>query len=174
MSFAYRNTDMVKVWDLESSHDHTKGWRQKVFHQCGCSLTFDNIWYKMTGVFLWKDSLLSSWQGRENSRRLVEGLSVWWSEGWNLCQACHLMGQLVMYKPQSVHFYLGAAGSIKGEKCPWLWGDNVYSQTQSQGQRFGWPCHRLLGDWGSWEGRIPQPVPRECSEKDSWKPQTLP
>lgn len=43
MSFAYRNTDMVKVWNLERSHEHTGGWRQKVFHRCGCSLTFDNI-----------------------------------------------------------------------------------------------------------------------------------
>lgn len=28
------------------------------------------------------------------------------------------MGQLVTYKPQSVHYYLGAVVSIKGEKCP--------------------------------------------------------
>lgn len=35
MPFTYGNPDIVEVWDLERSHEHTRGWSQTVFHLCG-------------------------------------------------------------------------------------------------------------------------------------------
>lgn len=135
MPFAYRNTDMVKVWNLERSHEHTGGWRQKVFHRCGCSLTFDNIWYKMTGVFLWKDSTFfilagqgklktSSWEihqcGQVKDKTSVKLVASWGS--WsctNHSQFTSIWEQLIQLKVKNVsdwgeNIHSGLAGHVTG------------------------------------------------------------